>query len=179
MTTALPVMTAALRLLDLFLIWFYRITGNALADFFIGTLILALLAIILGEISVSLALLALRKQLHQETGKAARYQDLSWEAMRAMDKKAYKAANQLANSAFGKCFFTQMALSAGFLWPGFLALAWLQLRFFELEYPLPGTRLSLGFIGVFILLYIPTYFLFKKARRKFPYFRRIKTILES
>jgi hypothetical protein len=76
--------------------------------------------------------------------------------------------------AFGKSFFTQMALSAGFLWPVFIALAWMQLRFFELEFPLPFTSLSLGFIGVFILIYIPTYVLFNKARRKFPYFRRIR-----
>ncbi len=167
------------QLLDPYLIRLYRITGWALADFLLGTLILALLAVILGEISVSLAYLALRKRIDQVTTQAAKYQDLSVKALMAGNKPAYKAANQLANDAFGKSFFSQIALSAGFLWPVFVALAWMQYRFADLEFPLPYSDHSLGFIGVFILLYVPAYLLFRKVKYRLPYFRRIKEIRDA
>ena len=80
----------------------------------------------------------------------------------------------MANEAFSKSFFMQIALSATFLWPIFFILGWMQYRFLELEFPLPFVGFSLGYIGVFILLYIPAYILFKQVKRRLPYFRRLK-----
>jgi hypothetical protein len=167
------------QMIDPYLVWCFRITGHSLADFLLGTLILALLTMIIGEMANFLAFLALRKQLEEVTAKAAKYQDLSVEALMAGDKPSYKAANHLANEAFGKAFFMQVALSAGFLWPVCFALAWMQYRFQELEYPIPFTGLSLGFIGVFILIFIPVYILFRRVKSRLPFFRRLNTSLEN
>ena len=42
--------------IDGFLIFFYRLTGYALVDYIIGTFCLAFFCVVIGEISVSLAL---------------------------------------------------------------------------------------------------------------------------
>jgi hypothetical protein len=167
------------QMIDPYLIWFYRLTGHALADFLLGTLVLALVAVGLGEIANSLAYLALKKHIARVTAKAAKYQELSMEALMAGDKLSYQAANHLANEAFGKSFFMQFALSAGFLWPVFFALAWMQYRFSGLEFPLPLCRHSLGFIGVFILLFIPAYLVFRKVKYRLPFCRRLKDNLDT
>ena len=165
-------------ILDPVLIWFYRITGYAFADFLLGTFVLAFIALVIGEFTISVAFLIVRKRIDQTTAEAARYQDLSLEALAAGDKPAYRAANKLANDAFGKSFFLQIALSAAFLWPIFFAVAWLSYRFADLEFPLLFTDYTLGYIGVFILLYVVAYLLFKRVKYKLPYFRRIKEILD-
>jgi hypothetical protein len=165
--------------LDPFLIWFYRLTGNAWADFFLGTLVLACLTLLIGEVTVSLAFRFIRKPLDQSAAEAAKYQNLSMDALKAGDKAAYTAANKLANDAFGKSFFQQATLSAAFLWPVFFALAWMQSRFLDMEFPLPFSDWSLGYIGMFLLLYIPAVILFKRVKHKLPYFRGVKEILDS
>ena len=165
--------------LDPYLIWFYRITGHGLADFLLGTLVLACFALIVGEITLSLAFLASRKRVEKFSQEALKYQDLSLEALKAGDKEAYRAANKLANDSFGHSFFMQFSLSAAFLWPIFFALAWMSYRFSGLEFPLFNPDYSLGFIGVFILLYVAAYLVFKRVIYKLPYFRRIKAILNG
>ena len=165
--------------IDLYLIWGYRITGHALADFLLGTLMVALLALLVGELTSFLASFLVRRRYQEVAGEAKNYQDLSMEALKAGDRPAYEAANKLANEAFNKSFFMQVALSATFFWPVFLVLGWMQYRFLEVEFPLPFVGFSLGYIGVFILLYIPVYMLFKRVKRKLPDFRRIKVILAS
>jgi hypothetical protein len=172
-------MPALFRFVDPCLIWFYRITGHGLADFLIGTGVLALFAIIIGEFTLSLTFLILKKRIDHYTAKASKYQRLSLEALMEGDKGTYKAGNRLANDAFGKAFFIQIAMSAGFLWPAFFVLAWMDYHFAGLEFGLPFTDLTLGYIGVLILLYIPIYLVFRKLKYYLPYFRRIKTILDS
>jgi hypothetical protein len=167
------------RFLDPYLIWFYRISGQAYVDFFLGTLVLAFLALIIGEYSISLVFLAIRKHLDRVNQEALRYQNLTLEALKAGDKPSYQAVNKMANEAFGRVFFLQIALSAARLWPVPIVLAWMQYRFQEIEFPLGVIPYSLGFIGVFILLYVAAYFLFKGVKYKLPYFRRIKEILDS
>jgi len=165
--------------LDPHLIWFFRITGYPWADFLIGTLVLALMAVVIGEFTISLAFLAVKQRIDRVTEESHRYQNLSLEALKAGDKQAYNAINKLANDAFGKSFFMQFALSAAFLWPIFFVLAWMQHRFLEMEFPIPGTDWSLGFIGVFIIIYVAAYFLCKRVKYRLPYFRRVKAILET
>jgi hypothetical protein len=153
--------------LDPCLIRFYRITGNAWGDFLLGTLVLACITILIGEASVFLASRFTRKRLDRDAAEAAKYQDLSMEALKAGDKAAFTAANKLANDAFGKSFFQQATLSAAFIWPVFFALAWMQYRFLNVEFPLPFSGLSLGYIGIFILLYIPAVILCKRLKHKY------------
>lgn len=154
--------------LDPYLIWCYRITGHALADFLLGTMVAAGLALLVGESTSCLASFLVRRRYQEVAGEARKYQDLSMEALKAGDRPAYEAANQVANEAFGKSFFMQLALSATFFWPIFLVLGWMQYRFLEVEFPLPFVGFSLGYIGVFILLYIPVYFLYRQTKRRLP-----------
>lgn len=165
--------------LDPYLIWFYRLTGHAGVDLVIGTLVLALVALLIGEVTTFLAFWFTRKRVDRYAEEAAKYQTLSMDALKAGNKEAYTAANKLANEAFGHSFFQQAALSAAFLWPVFFALAWMQYRFLEVEFPIPGTNWSLGFIGVFIILYVAAYFLFKQIKNRLPYFRRVKAIQDT
>lgn len=167
------------QVLDPYLIWCYRITGHAGADFVLGTLALAGMALIIGEFTISLAFLAVKDRIDRTTAEIVRYQNLSVDALAAGNQEAYRAANKLANDAFGKSFFLQIALSAAFLWPIFFALAWMNYRFSGLEFPIPGTEYSLGFMGVFILIYAAAYPGFKRIKNKLPYFRRIKAILDT
>ena len=86
---------------------------------------------------------------------------------------------QVANEAFSKSFFMQVALSATFFWPIFFALGWMQYRFLEITFPLPFVGFSLGYIGVFVILYIPAYVIFKAVKRRMPYFRRLKELRDT
>jgi uncharacterized membrane protein (DUF106 family) len=160
--------------LDSGLIWFYRLSGSAEVNFLLGTLVLAVLSLLVGEFTAFLASFLVRRHFERAAGEAKRYQDLSMEALKAGDRPAYEAANQVANEAFGKSFFMQVALSATFFWPIFFALAWMQYRFLEIAFPLPFIGFSLGYTGAFVILYIAAYCLFTALRRRLPYFRRLK-----
>ncbi len=165
--------------LDSYLIWFYRVSGYAWLDFFFGTFILAFHALLIGEYTIFLAFLPIRKKIDTVNEEAVRYQNLTMEALKAGDKESYEAANKMANDAFGKAFFLQIALSAARLWPVPFALAWMQHRFLEVEVPLPFLPYSLGYIGVFILLYVAAYFLFKPIKWRLPLICRMKPILDA
>jgi hypothetical protein len=165
--------------LDPYLIWFYRLSGSAEANFLLGTLALASLSLLVGEFTAFLASLLVQRHLEQVAGGAKRYQDLSMEALRAGDRPAYEAANQLANEDFNKSFFMQVALSATFVWPIFFALGWMQHRFLEVKFPLPFISFSLGYIAVFLLLYIASYCVVKAVKRRMPNFRRIKELMDG
>jgi len=166
-------------LVDPYLIWSYRLTGYAFVDFLLGTFVLAWIALLAGEFTISVVFLAAKPRIDASTQEARRYQDLSGEAIAAGDQKAYRAANKLANDAFGKSFFMQVALSGAFLWPIFVALACMDQRFAGEEFPLLFSDISIGFIGVFIVLFAAAYIMFKRIKYRLPYFRRIKTILDS
>ena len=101
------------------------------------------------------------------------------EALKAGDRPAYEAANTMANEAFGKSFYSQVALSATFVWPIFFALGWMQHRFLEVAFPLPFIGFSLGYIGAFLILYIAAYFMFKPVKRRLAYYRRIQELKEA
>lgn len=166
-------------LVDPYLMWFYRLTGYSFPDFLIGTFVLAWIALLIGEFTIGAVFLLVRERIDATTHEAQHYQDLSAEAMAVGDTKAYHAANKLANDAFGRSFFSQIALSAAFLWPVFVALAWMDYRFADLEFPLLFSGYSLGYIGMFIVLYVAAYLTFKRIKYRLPYFRRIKSILDS
>jgi len=161
---------------DPYLIRLYRLTGDAYVDFFLGTLVLAFLALIIGEASASLAV---RKQADRGASEARKYQNLSLEALKAGDKQAYLAANKLANEAFSRSFFMQIGMSGAFLWPTFLVLAWMQFRFAEVNFKLPFVDFSLSYIGVFILLDLAAYFLFKRVKYGWRRYRGTNELLKT
>jgi len=163
-------MPSFLLALDPSLIWWYRLPDNAYAGFFLGTFVLALFCLILGEITLLLGYRLVGKRLEDLTAESLKYQDLSIEAAKAGDKASYKAANRMANEVFGMSFFSQMALSMARLWPIPFALAWMQLRFLEVEFFIPSTDFSVGFIAVFMALYLAAFFLFKRVKRNLSIF---------
>jgi hypothetical protein len=165
--------------LDSYLIWFYRLSGSAEVNFLLGTLALAFLSLLVGEFTAFLASFMVRRRFDQVAGEAKKYQDLSMEALKSGDRPAYEAANTVANEAFGKSFFMQVALSATFFWPIFFALGWMQYRFLEIAFPLPFIGFSLGYTGVFVILYIAAYVIFKAVKRRIPSFRRLKELKDA
>jgi hypothetical protein len=165
--------------LDPYLIWFFRLTNQAWLNFLLGTLAVALLTILVGDLTSYLASSLVRRRYTEVAAEARRYQNLSMEALEAGDRPAYDAANKLANDAFNKSFYMQLALSATFFWPVFFALGWMQYRFFELDFPIPFIGLTLGYIGMFILAYIPAYVLFKKIKRRLPFFGPVQAATDN
>jgi hypothetical protein len=164
-------MQPLIQFIDQYLIMFYRLTGNAEVDFVIGTFVLACISLLIGEFTVLMAFRFTRNHIGEKTAEAEKYQNLSMDALKAGNKEAYLAANKLAKDAFGHTFFQQVALSSAFLWPVFFALAWMQHRFLEVEVPLPLLPISLGFIGVFIIIYVATFILFRQVKRRLTVFR--------
>jgi hypothetical protein len=166
-------------LLDPYIIWFYRLTGYAFADFLFGTFVLAWMALLVGEFTVSVVSLIAGKRIDAATHEARHYQDLSGEALSAGNKEAYRAANKLANDAFGRSFFMQAALSAAFLWPVFVAIAWMDQRFADVSFEFLFTDYSLSHVGVFIVLYAAAYLIFKRIKHSLPHFRRILDVPDT
>jgi hypothetical protein len=164
---------------DPLIIWFYRITGYTFVDFLIGTFVLGMTAVILGEFTISLAYLANRKHIEKQTEDVVRFQNLSVDAIEAQNKPAYSAANKMANEAFGKSFFMQIALSTAFLWPIPLALGWMQYRFHDVEFRLLFTDITVGYFAVFIALYVAAYLIFKRVKPVIPYFKWINAKLDE
>jgi hypothetical protein len=158
--------------IDPYLIWFYRLTGQAALNFFLGTFVLAWLALVVGEATSKLAVLLVKRQVGRVAEEAKKYQDLSLTALKLGDRPAYEAANKLANEAFSKSFFMQLTLSATFFWPIFFVLGWMQYRFLGLAFPVPLIGFSVGYIGVFILIYVLAYILYKQIKGRLPIFRR-------
>lgn len=140
--------------LDPYLIWFYRRTGWAELDYFLGTAVLATGAWLLGKLSAQVVVALSRRYAVGWSAKAKKYHDLSLQALQTGDRAAYEAANKLANEAFNKSFYLGVAQSAAYFWPCGLALAWMQTRFLEITLPLPLLGWPLSYVAVFILLYL-------------------------
>ena len=169
---------------DGFLITFYRITGYSLIDYFIGTTVLAFLCIVIGELSISLAIRFNKRYLDSMSQEMTEKETLALKAYRAGYKTGYKALNKEATDAWGKHFFTMVAYSAGILWPIPFALGWMQTRFYGVEFDLafPFSLIfgkSVGYLFTFIPIYIFCRILFKYMRPYLPYFKGIQTVLNG
>ena len=169
---------------DGFLITFYRISGYGLIDYFIGTTILAFLCIVIGELSISLAIRFNKRYLDSMSKEMKEKEMLSIAAYRAGDKDGYKSLNKQATDVWGKHFFTMVAYSAGILWPIPFALGWMQARFSGVEFDLafPFSLIfgkSVGYLFTFIPIYIFCRILFKYMRPYLPYFKGIQTVLNG
>ena len=169
--------------IDGVLIQFYRFTGLTFLDYLLGTFILALISVILGELTISLALRYNKVHVNAITDDMVKMNNLSIMALKNRDKKSYKACNDTANDAFGKYFFNMIAYSASSLWPAFFALAWMQTRFSQVEfllpYPVASILPAIGYFPTFLLCYILARILFKNVRRYLPYFRSVQKQLDE
>ncbi len=169
---------------DAALIFFYRSADAPLVGYFIGTSVLAFLCVLVGEFCVSLAVRVNRNHIEGMKQDIAAKEKLSVEAYESGDRSAYRALNKEATDAWGKQFFTMAAYSAGLLWPIPAALAWMDMRFHDVEFLL-GFPLSLifgdaaGYTFTFIPLYILIRILFKRIRIWMPYFRSVQQLLNA
>lgn len=169
---------------DPFLIWFYRITGVPIIDYFIGTFILSFLTVVIGEVCVSLAVKFNRSYIDGMKAEVTRKEKLSISAYESGDHQSYQALNKDATDMWGKHFFTMAAYSCGILWPIPFALGWMQTRFQDVEFVvgLPLSLLGLetvGYLFTFFPIYIVCRILFKYLRPWLPYFRGVHKMLTA
>ena len=167
--------------IDRFLVFFYRLVDNPILGYYIGTGTLCLLCVIIGQLTLAASFLWNRRSIDHDNQEMVHMHNLSVKALLAKDKKTYKLCNKVANDAFGKVFFSQIAMSISSLWPVPFALAWMQTRFSEVAFELP-VRLPLvgekvGFLFTAIPIYILMYILFGKIKSKLPFFSSMARIL--
>lgn len=163
--------------IDAFLILFYRVTGIAIVDYMIGTFCLSMMAVILGELTVSLALKFNQRYLDQLSDQMNQKEALSIEAYEQGDMASYKGLNKQATDAWGKKFFAMMGHSAAILWPIPFALGWMQTRFsgvaFEILFPFSLVTESVGYTFSFFPIYVLARIVFGHLRPFLPYFSSV------
>ena len=169
--------------MDAALIFFFRIGDIPILGYYLGCAVVGLVCVILGQITTAVAFRWNRRFIDSDNHQMTHMHNLSIKALLAKDKAAYKNCNKAANDAFGKVFFSQIALAVSGLWPLPFAVGWLQHRFlnveFELPFALPYIGDHVGFMFTFLPIYILVYILFGKIKRRLPFFRTMAKILDQ
>jgi hypothetical protein len=156
-----------LEFFDAIFISFYRTTGNPVGDYLIGTFLLALLSVLVGQTTLFLVFRANRSHIEGLDTRLATLNRLTASAMKMGDKQSYKSLNKEANDTYGHVFFNRFGLSAASLWPVFFALAWMQERFAPIAIPIPLLGLKANYFVVFLVSYIAATILFRRSKRYF------------
>lgn len=159
--------------LDPLTIWAFRLTDNPYIGFAIGIMWICLFTTIVGELCMAGIYFLNAKHFAKMNRDMVNHHNLSVKAIGVKDKKAWKACNSIANEAFGKNFFSHIALFASSLWVVPFGIGWLFYRFGEVEFVVP----LIGQVGppfIFIPAYILTRYLFGKAKPWLPVFKTIK-----
>lgn len=159
--------------LDPWMIWAFRISGNAYVGFALGLIWVALVATIIGELCMAGVYFSNKKHFRTINRDMVDHHNLSVRALGAKDKTAWKACNSIANDAFGKNFFAHMALFASSLWIVPFTIGWLFYRFGQVDFDVP----FMGAVGpafIFIPVYILVRYLFCKAKPWIPVFKSIR-----
>ncbi len=154
-----------LEFFDAIFISFYQVTGNPLWDYFIGTFLLALLSVLVGQATLFLVFCANRGHLEDLDNRFSTLNRLTAKAMEMGDKQSYKSLNKEANDTYGHVFFNQFGLSAASLWPALFALAWLQERFAYIAIPIPLLGFKANYFVVFLLSYLAATIIFHRTKR--------------
>ncbi len=169
--------------LDKVFIPFYRLVEDPVLAYFLGTFLLAALCVVLGELLVGLAVYMNRHHVKKLTNDLIHWNNLAVEAVKKGDNESYHTFNKEANDVYGKLFFLSIAHSAACLVPIPFVLAWMQMRFGTVEFPLPfnvpGLGSSVNYIFTFVVLYLPAYWLFKKFKGRLPVFSKIEEIIKE
>ena len=163
--------------LDPFIIWAFRLSDGPWAGFFLGSFLLNLACVAMGDVTSILARRLNRKVYGAYHDEMVKHHNLSVKALRSSDKEAYKAVNRQAHEAFGKYFFSQAGAFALSIWPLPFALAWMELRFggvpLDLPFAIPGVGQSVFYPFFFIPIYIAVRIAYGKLMRRLPFYRRI------
>nr|WP_245168201.1 hypothetical protein [Desulfobaculum xiamenense] len=156
---------------------------DPLVAYFMGMVLLVIGCTVVGELSLAGAYHLNRRHFAAINMEMVHQHNLSVQAIGMKDKASYKACNSLANEAFGRNFFSHIALFASSLWPVPFVLGWMSFRFSEVEFPLPFTVPAVGdTVGnsfFFIPLYIVARVAFAKARPHLPLFSRLHKAMKD
>jgi hypothetical protein len=163
--------------LDPYVIWAFRLVDGPWAGFLLGSLLLNLFCVVLGDITSILARRLNRKVYGAYHDDMVRHHNLSVKALQNANKEAYKAVNKQANDAFGKYFFSQAGAFTLSIWPLPFALAWMEMRFggiaLDLPFAIPGVGQSVFYQFFFIPIYIAVRISYGKLMRRIPAYQRI------
>ena len=162
-----------LRPLDPFLIAPFRFFDDPILGWWVGTLVLAFWAVLIGELTVAAVFRINRTPVAKQWEETSYYHEQSLKAKQAGDEAAYKKINKLANEAYGKSFFLFIAMGMASLWPAFFAAAWLNMRFGEIAIFLPKWMggVELSFLAPFVLLYLAVRIIFSRVKRFIPFLK--------
>lgn len=165
--------TTVYQAIDSWMIWAFRTSDNPYIGFAIGILWVCFVTTLIGELCIAAVYFLNKKHFAALNKDMVSNHNLSLKALCVKDKSAWKACNSIANDAFGKNFFSHMALFASSLWVVPFALGWLSYRFGEVDFFVP----FVGEVGP-PFLFIPAYILFRvlfsKAKPRIPFFRFIQ-----
>lgn len=131
----------------------FRWIADPIAAFWVGSAVLALVCLVLGQVTTKLALWGNGALMRGHVRDASRYQKTSLDMIKAGQPGDYSGVNRLANEAFGKAFFLGVALGAAGLWPLFFAAAWMELRFSEVRIPVGIGAWNLAHVAPLLLTY--------------------------
>ena len=165
--------------IDPYLLPFFGMTGVQSLDHLVGTFVLALIVVVIGEFTLSIVFKANRKHLDNLNSNLKKYSALSKEALRRGDKESYQALNQQANDAYGHVFCNKFGLSAAVLWPIFFALDWMQPHFSETGVAIPFYSSGANYVVVFLFCYLLARIVFGRLKRHLPYFKGQHAMLQS
>ncbi len=143
-----------LQSIDPVLIYAYRLPADSLLGYWLGTLVLAFGALLLGMATMALSGLLNRKLHRSQSEKMVRMHNLSIQAISEKNKEGYLATNKMANEMYGRVFFNRAALFTASVWPVPFALAWMNIRFEDVALNIPLINFPFGYVGVFLTCYI-------------------------
>jgi hypothetical protein len=164
--------------LDPILIVMFRLSPAPWVGYALGLVSLGLVATIIGELCLGFVYVLNRQHYGNISREMTTNHNLAVRALAYKDKTSYVACNGLANDAFGKNFFSHIALFASSLWPVPFAIGWLDYRFHQIDMSMP----VIGVVGP-AFVFIPTYILirigFARIRHCLPLFRKIKKMIDE
>ena len=165
------------HIMETFLLWLdpvfvlpFRVIPHPEVAYIFGTGCLALIAVLLGLVTLSLANRLHAKRLKKYQDQMQHYHKLSEQALSTEGKEAFKAVNRQGHEAFGYHFSLSGALFVASIWPVPIIFAWMHLRFGDLSpvlpFNLPLFGNQPGMVFWFILYYIPLRMYFSRVWRK-------------
>lgn len=152
-------------ILDRFLCGLYALTGVAALDYLLGTLIIGIAVVLIGELTAGLVLRVNRRHLDDLDTRLAAARRLSDKALETGDRQAYRAINKEATDLFGRLFFNEFGLSAAALWPAFFALDALQRHFAETGLSVTPGGYRINYVLLFLVSYLAARFLLARIKR--------------
>jgi hypothetical protein len=145
-----------IRGIDPILIEPYRWLPESVWAWWLGTVLLCLWAVIVGEITYRIVKRINKKYVHEHNDEMVAWNNRAMNALKAGNKEVYTGANKLANDAFGRSFFLSLAMGMASLWPAFLGAAWLQARFQGVPVPVPFMDAEINWVPPYVVMYIVT-----------------------